>query len=216
MFQRLPAGLLILMASFPLTVSCRAHLHEKPPTAEQAKIQVRHEPIVDMLTLNPNVLIDIKYATKENFTGKILYPDNICRLRESTAKKLAAAQSALERRGLGLKVWDCYRPLEVQKKLWKLVPDERYVANPNKGSRHNRGAAVDVTLIDFYTKKEVAMPTPYDDFTEKAHRSDSSASTLAITNRDFLEKVMSDNGFVGLETEWWHFDDSEWMAHPIE
>ena len=75
---------------------------------------------------------------------------------------------------------------------------------------------MDVTLVDFYTKQELAMPTPYDDFSEKAHRGDASASPLAAANRNFLEKVMTESGFIGLDTEWWHFDDADWMAHPIE
>jgi D-alanyl-D-alanine dipeptidase len=118
-------------------------------------------------------------------------------------------------RALRLKVFDCYRPLSVQKKFWELVPDERYVANPKKGSRHNRGAAVDVTLIDS-SGHEVEMPSQYDDFSEKAHRNYNLASKRALTNRVLLEKAMEREGFVGFETEWWHFDYKDWQSYSIE
>jgi D-alanyl-D-alanine dipeptidase len=123
-------------------------------------------------------------------------------------------QAELEASGLRLKVFDCYRPLSVQRKLWELVPDERYVADPKKGSRHNRGAAVDLTLVTA-DGGEVAMPTAYDEFTEKAHRDYQALPASALRNRALLERVMVKHGFVGLPTEWWHFDDADWEKYPV-
>jgi D-alanyl-D-alanine dipeptidase len=111
-------------------------------------------------------------------------------------------------------MYDCYRPLSVQKKFWALVPDERYVANPAKGSRHNRGMAVDLTVVD-REGRELAMPTPYDDFTERAHRDFMNLSPEQLRNRELLEKVMVKHGFEPFPTEWWHFDFKGWEAYPV-
>ena len=119
--------------------------------------------MVDIKEVNPRIMVDMKYATEENFTKKRLYDSNTCFLRKSTAIKLDAVQKELEGMNLGLKVWDCYRPLAVQRILWAILPDERYVANPQKGSRHNRASAVDVTLVDSQGN-ELQMPTGFDDF----------------------------------------------------
>jgi D-alanyl-D-alanine dipeptidase len=170
--------------------------------------------IVNIQSVNPHVVLDIRYATTNNFTGKKVYDSANCLLRASTARKLSDAQRELEQSGLGLKVYDCYRPLAVQRKFWSLVPDERYVANPAKGSRHNRGAAVDLTLVD-RNGQELPMPTPFDDFTDKAHRDYTQLPPEALKNRALLEQVMTRHGFVGLPTEWWHFDDADWPSYPI-
>ncbi len=171
--------------------------------------------LVDVHTMNPRILLDIRYATTNNFTHRKLYEDASCQLRESTARKLDAAEREVEKLGLRLKVFDCYRPLAVQRKLWAAVPDERYVADPAKGSRHNRGAAVDLTLVTA-GGDELEMPTGYDDFTERAHRDYEAVSKRARRNRALLERVMVKHGFVGLATEWWHFDDREWDKCPVE
>jgi D-alanyl-D-alanine dipeptidase len=171
--------------------------------------------VVDATKAAPGIRLDIRYATANNFTKQKLYNNAACLLRPATAQKLARAQQEFERQQLGLKVFDCYRPLEVQKKLWALVPDERYVADPAKGSRHNRGATVDVTLVR-RDGRELQMPTGYDDFTERAHRSFAALPAGVIANRSLLEAVMTKHGFVGLPTEWWHFDDADWQKYPIE
>lgn len=171
--------------------------------------------LVDAKKFDFSLLLDIRYATKNNFTKVVVYPEARCLLRKSVAQALSRVQSALKVQRLQLKVFDCYRPLSVQRKLWQLVPDERYVANPEKGSRHNRGAAVDVSICDL-DGKEIEMPTGYDDFTEKAHRNYFKLSKKAIRNREILENAMAKEGFVGLDTEWWHFDYRGWEAFPIE
>ncbi len=162
----------------------------------------------------PGIVLDIRYATTNNFTGQQVYPVAKCYLRRTTAQKLAAVQKDLRKQNLALKIYDGYRPLAVQKKFWEIMPDDRYVANPAKGSRHNRGAAVDLTLIDAHGR-ELAMPTSYDDFTEQAHRNFMQLPEEQIRNRALLESVMQRHGFEGISTEWWHFDDVDWKNFPI-
>jgi D-alanyl-D-alanine dipeptidase len=170
--------------------------------------------LADVTSVNPRIRLDIRYATSNNFTGHKVYDEARCFLQAEVARKLSQVQADLERQALGLKVYDCYRPLSVQKKFWALVPDERYVANPATGSRHNRGAAVDLTLVDA-KGRELSMPTPYDDFTEKAHRNYRDLPPEAIRNRETLEKAMVRRGFLPLPTEWWHFDAAGWESYPV-
>ncbi len=172
-------------------------------------------PLIDAKKYDFSLFLDIRYATSNNFTHKVIYPEARCLLRKPVAEALSRVQASLKIRGLRLKIYDCYRPLTVQKKFWELVPDERYVANPEKGSRHNRGAAVDLTLINA-DDKELEMPTGYDDFTERAHRNSMKGTKKQISNRTLLEKAMEQEGFVGLDTEWWHFDFKAWENYPIE
>jgi D-alanyl-D-alanine dipeptidase len=170
---------------------------------------------VELVKISPRIRVDIRYATADNFTGKVLYTLSKCYLRKKVAEKLHRIQERIEARGLGLKVWDGYRPLSVQKLFWQILPDDRYVANPAIGSKHNRGAAVDVTLVDA-KGNELLMPTLFDTFSEKAHRSCFDLPEEVIKNRELLESVMAEEGFVGLPTEWWHFDDADWQSYPVE
>lgn len=172
------------------------------------------DPLVDFGTFYPGAVLDIRYATADNFTGQAVYPAARCLLRRSVAERLAAAARDFESRGYRIKVFDCYRPLSVQRRFWELVHDERYVANPVKGSRHNRGAAVDLTLIA-PSGDDAEMPSAYDDFSEKAHRGWRGASESAARNAEFLEDFMERHGFKGLPTEWWHFDAPGWKRYPL-
>ncbi len=170
--------------------------------------------LVDLQKFIPGIALDIRYATTNNFTGKVLYPVARCCLRREAAENLKQVQEELKPQGLALKIFDGYRPLSVQKKMWAVCPQPGYVADPAKGSRHNRGAAVDLTLIQL-DGVELPMPTPYDDFTEKAHRNYTNLPPVAIENRAILEKVMQKHGFHGIETEWWHFDLETTNTYPI-
>lgn len=170
--------------------------------------------LVKVRDVIPDLQLDMKYATSDNFTKKKVYDSAECYLRPKVAEKLAAVQADLRAQGLSLRVYDCYRPLSVQKSFWKLVPDERYVANPAKGSRHNRGAAVDLTIAT-RKGKPLKMPTKFDDFTERAHRDYSKLPAKAVRNRKLLEDVMQKHGFLGLPTEWWHFDDADWKDYDL-
>lgn len=145
------------------------------------------------------------YATKDNFTKQILYKNPMGYLRLEAANALKKVQDSLHRLGLDIKIFDAYRPYSVTKEMWKIVPDERYAANPAKGSGHNRGVAIDLTLVDMKTKKELPMPTQFDNFSDTAHHDFMQLSEEKIRNRSLLKNVMERYGFVALSTEWWHY-----------
>jgi len=186
-------------------------------TADSADQALQAAGLVEPTQLDGSLILDIRYATDNNFTGKQVYPSPRCYLRQDIARKLVKVQELLHRQGLGLKVYDCYRPFSVQEQFWRIMPDERYVLEPVrkdgviiKSSRHNRGAAVDVTLVDMQGR-ELTMPTGFDDFTEKAHRNSTYAPADALKNSRILEKAMASQGFEALPTEWWHFDGPGWQ-----
>jgi zinc D-Ala-D-Ala dipeptidase len=170
--------------------------------------------LVDIEQTIPGVRLDIRYATADNFVKEKLYPVARCLLRKETAEKLARVQAALQKEGLALKIFDGYRPLSVQKKLWEKYPVEGFVANPAKGSNHNRGAAVDLTLVD-KDGKELPMPSAYDEFSERAHRAYKGGTAEERKHRGILEKAMESEGFKGLKSEWWHFDDTDAKKYPV-
>lgn len=184
-----------------------------PVVILQSALAAGPDDLVEIQTLNPRIRLEIRYATADNFVGKPMYRTSKCFLRREIAERLSKAQADFEKLGFGLKVWDGYRPLSVQKEFWKLVPDERYVASPVKGSRHNRGAAVDVTLVD-REGKELEMPTKYDDFTEDAGAY-APCNERAAENRKILQQVMKANGFEIFPTEWWHFDATGWQKYEV-
>ncbi len=162
----------------------------------------------------PDLIIDMRYATENNFTGKTIYPTAHCYLVEAAAYALKSAADEFKQHGYTLKIWDAYRPLHVQYIFWEIMPDERYVANPQTGSRHNRGCAVDITLVD-KEGKEVNMGTAFDDFSERAHYSYTDLPAEVIRHRKLLRDIMHKHGFMAMETEWWHFDYKEWENYPI-
>lgn len=170
--------------------------------------------LVEVKDYIPNILLDIKYATENNFTGKKVYPSDRCFLRYSVVKALSNVQKELRTKGLQLMIFDGYRPRSVQYIFWEIMPDERYVLNPSKGSRHNRGAAVDLTLADL-SGKPLKMPSEYDDFSEKAHVNYPNCDPETKKNRDMLQNIMTKNGFLSFETEWWHFDFAGWEKFPL-
>jgi len=146
-----------------------------------------------------------EYSTANNFTHQVLYTNPDAYARVPVALALKKVQEDLATKGLGLKFFDAYRPYSVTKKMWKAVPDERYAANPAKGSGHNRGIAVDVTLVKIPSGQELAMPTVFDDFSEKAHQNYKNLPGDVIKNRELLKTTMEKFGFQALSTEWWHY-----------
>lgn len=169
---------------------------------------------VEITQQRTGIVVDLPYATKKNFFKTQLYSLNRCFLRRVVAKRLVAVQGNLEKQGLGLKIWDGYRPLSVQKAMWRIKPDPTYVANPSNGSRHNRGAAVDVTLVDA-DGSELKMPTTYDEFSPRARANDLKLSRVASKNRTILQEAMTANGFTIMPSEWWHFDAAGWRGYGI-
>lgn len=171
--------------------------------------------LVKVADVDPNIIIDLRYATTNNFTGQIIYPSKVCLLRASTAAKLAAANAELMERGYRIKIWDAYRPPSVQQLFWNLVPDSRYVANPaTGGSRHNRGGAVDLTLVDA-NGRELSMPSGFDDFSARASRDNRDMSAEAAANLAYLTQVMVKHGFNPIASEWWHFEDKDAGGFPM-
>ncbi len=153
----------------------------------------------------PNIRLDIRYAGTNNFTGKQIYGCGRCFLRAEAAEALLEAARQLAARGYGLILFDCYRPRPAQWRLWEIVPDPRYVADPRKGSMHNRGLAVDLTLFDLATGAPVDMGTPYDFFGPEAHTDYTALPEHVLAHRQTLAAAMQAAGFEGIRTEWWHF-----------
>lgn len=159
--------------------------------------------------------LDIRYASKNNFTHTVLYDADACILQENTLKKLLNAQEEFKSLGYKIKIWDAYRPFYIQKILWDIVPNSNYIANPyTGGSNHNRACAVDITLTDL-NDIEINMPTGFDEFSDRAHRSYIGASEIQIKNAELLKNIMIKHGFKPIYTEWWHFDDANYSNYPI-
>ena len=181
----------------------------------QGIFYAEESPLVEVQKINHDIRVDMRYITADNFMKEPLYPaDARCFLRHEPAESLSRVQESLEKQGLGLKIFDGYRPLSVQKKMWAKFPLDGYVANPAKGSNHNRGAAVDLTLVD-REGLELSMPSEYDEFSERAHRDYAGGTEAQRNNRHTLEEAMAREGFIGLRTEWWHFDDSNAKSYPL-
>lgn len=162
----------------------------------------------------PDILVDLKYASQDNFTGQTVYEFTTVYLRYGTVKKLMAVQQDLQELGLGLKIWDGFRPVSAQYRLWEICPDPRYVADPENGfSSHSRGNTVDVTLV-YSDGREAVMPTGFDDFTALADRDYSDCSLEAANNAEILEILMEKHGFTGYRREWWHYTDTD--DYPVE
>ncbi len=154
----------------------------------------------------PGIIIDLKYCGTDNFMKQKLYPPaQTTYMRRPAVKALAAVQKKLLEKGLGLKIWDAYRPYAVTVKMWEPVKDDRYAADPKFGSGHNRGAAVDITLVNLTTKEELNMGTGFDNFSDTAHIDFKNLPAAVLQNRLLLQSVMEENGFKVLDTEWWHF-----------
>jgi D-alanyl-D-alanine dipeptidase len=192
---------IVLLIFLTVYISCNGQ--------NNAKVQ-----LIDITRINKNIVLDIKYASKDNFLKEAVYPEARCFLVPEAALKLDSIQTDLEKMGLGLKIFDGYRPFSVTEKMWEILPDNRYVANPKNGSRHNRGAAVDLTLIDS-TGQELQMPTAFDDFTEKAAHAYRDLPEDIIKNRALLKNIMEKYGFSAIKSEWWHYDLKNYKQYPI-
>lgn len=170
--------------------------------------------MVRLASVCPSIKIELRYATPHNGVGRAVYPKGArCLLRRGVADRLCRVQKRLEEEGYGLKVWDAYRPVAAQKALWEVLPDRRFVAPPRKGSKHNRGAAVDLTLVDA-NGREVPMPSDFDTFSVRAHPDYAGGTSQRRHNRDRLRHAMLAEGFKPDKNEWWHFNDPDWESYP--
>lgn len=200
------------LCSFLLTILHPAYAQELKVTDNfsEYREQLRENKnnlMVELKTLVPGIVYDLRYATVNNFMKRRMYPagTKTTYLRLPAARALATIQAELKEQNLGLKIFDAYRPYSVTVKFWELVKDERYVANPAKGSGHNRGIAVDLTIINLRNGEELDMGTGHDNFTDTAHWSFVSLDPVILKNRERLRTIMEKHGFIALETEWWHF-----------
>jgi D-alanyl-D-alanine dipeptidase len=182
-----------------LLAGCQAH----PPLVDRA-------PLVELKQLEPDIHLDIRYATQNNFTGRPLYPKARALLLPEPAQAVARVHRALKEKGYGIVVYDAYRPWSVTRDLWDLASEadraNGYVADPATGSRHNRGCAVDVGLYDLITGREVPMPSEFDDFSIRAHADWTGGPEEPRRNRDELRRAMEAEDFKVLPNEWWHFN----------
>jgi zinc D-Ala-D-Ala dipeptidase len=185
-----------------------------PETSRQSAVPGA---LLELTELDPGIRLDIRYATTNNFTGRILYEQARAFLVTAAAQAIVRASLAAKADGYGLLIHDAYRPWSVTKKLWDATPPAKreFVADPKQGSRHNRGCAVDLTLYDRTTGKALEMPSGYDEFSQRAYRSYEGGSLVATQNRARLERYMEAEGFDGISNEWWHFDYKDWASYPI-
>ena len=170
---------------------------------------------VRLKDLSPDFVYELKYATPDNFLKQAVYDCGECYLRKSTAEALVKANEAFKQLGYRIKLFDCYRPLSVQKKMWKILPGTHYVANPAKGSKHNRGAAVDLTLVDAQGK-ELNMGTPFDFFGKEAHHTYTQHSKEVLENRKLLKETLDKFNFKSIYSEWWHYEYRPEMQSKVE
>lgn len=174
--------------------------------------------LVELTSLDPTIKLDIRYATSRNFLGTPLYSQARAFLQRPAAEALVRVQRSLASEGFGLLVHDAYRPWYVTKIFWDATPPDKhhFVANPATGSRHNRGCAVDLTLIDLKTGKPTLMPSLYDEMSERAYPTYTGGTDSARHLRDLLRQHMEAEGFAVYEFEWWHFDYRDWKAYAIQ
>ena len=184
-----------------------------PPSTDQT----RESSLVDLSLAAPGIRVDLRYATENNFLGHILYDGKTALLQEPVTESLTRVQILLSSQGLGLIVYDAYRPWWVTKVFWDVMPiDSRtFLADPALGSKHNRGCAVDVGLIESGTGKILPMPSAFDEFSERAFVSYSKGTDEERANRDLLISTMGQESFSVISAEWWHFDHDLWPKYPI-
>lgn len=210
--------LISLLVLSSLSVSAQYAYGLKPMTLEgynKAVASNANKALIDLEKFVPGIVLDIRYATKNNFTGEQIYTSAKAFARKPVALALLRAQEELKKQGLGIKIYDAYRPYKATVRFYEVYKDTTYVASPYKGSRHNRGCALDVTLINLKTGEELKMPTEYDSFRKEAWPSTPVADPVARKNRALLIAVMERQGFKVNSSEWWHFDFKGWSAYEV-
>jgi len=221
MQQLLPrrGGRLASMKSFvcPLAVVILAFLSIRAQEMPKEQGNFRSPDLVEIIRLDPTIKLDIRYATSNNFLGRPIYSEARAFLQRPAAEALRRVNQSLRKKGYGLLVFDGYRPWSITKKFWDETPAEKrqFVADPSKGSKHNRGCAVDLSLFDMKTGKEVEMPSAYDEFSERAYPSYQGGTKSQRHLRNLLRAAMEANGFTVNQYEWWHFDYRGWQHYPL-
>jgi D-alanyl-D-alanine dipeptidase len=209
--RRYPIFQLWLLSLFSIVSSCVA----RPPYEAGPFLPGE---LVELTRLDPTIRLDIRYATTHNFMGRVLYAEARAFLQRPAAEALAQVQAELRPLGYGLLVFDGYRPWRITKQMWDHTPADKkqFVADPRKGSRHNRGCAVDLTLCDLTTGREVEMTGAYDEMSPRSYLAYTGGTTTQREARDLLRRLMEAHGFAVLPAEWWHFDFRDWKSYPIQ
>jgi zinc D-Ala-D-Ala dipeptidase len=179
----------------------------------------RKADLVEIVELDPTIHLDVRYATPNNFTGQAVYRQARAFLQRPAAEALVRVNRSLKDRGYGLVVFDGYRPWSVTRHFWEITPKDKrekgFVANPAKGSKHNRGAAVDLSMYDLATGKEVVMPSTYDEFSDRTDPDYAGGTPEERARRDLLRAQMEKEGFTVDPGEWWHFNYKGWEEYPV-
>ena len=205
-----------IIESFPQQEEIEASEPDTGTDIITASVEVlpSDDTLVRVVDYIPDIVIDLKYATADNFTGVIIYDFSDAYLRYGTVKKLSEVQTELRDIDMGLKIWDAFRPVSAQFRLWEVYPDPVYVANPITGfSSHSRGNTVDITLVNS-NGTEVQMPTGFDDFSLLADRDYSDCDEVSADHARLLENIMKEHGFTPYSGEWWHFSDN--ISYAVE
>jgi D-alanyl-D-alanine dipeptidase len=198
----------------PVPVLIKEARSAKPP---EETGDFRPADLVELRKLDPTIKLEIRYATTNNLFGTVFYSQPRAFMQRPAAEALVRINRKLKSAGYGLLVHDAYRPWYVTKVFWDATPDDKkiFVADPSKGSRHNRGCAVDITLYDLKTDKPVEMVSTYDETTDRAHPDYPGGTSLQRWHRDLLRREMESEGFTVFEAEWWHFDYKDWQKYKI-
>ncbi|MFV5693662.1 M15 family metallopeptidase [Flavobacterium sp. LT1R49] len=195
---------LLIFCSLFWIVSCKSQ-SAITVTEDKKSPMIADTTFVNLKEYSQNFVYDMKYATSDNFLKAKVYDCAECFLRLKTVNALVEANKKFMKKGYKIKIFDCYRPLDIQKKMWKIVSNPEYVANPAKGSIHNRGGAVDITLVD-NNGKELDMGTSFDYFGIEASHNYLNVSQEIKQNRGLLKKIMIQKGFNSFDSEWWHYN----------
>ena len=178
-------------------------------------LEDRNKALIDIKRAVPGVVLDIRYATKNNFMEQVMYPSARALARKPVVEQLKKVQRVLRKKGYGLKIYDAYRPYTITLAFYEQASNKDFVAHPKSGSRHNRGCAVDLSIIDLKSGKDVPMPTPYDSFSTAAAADFQELAPAVKKNRDYLIEVMHKHGFTVMYNEWWHYDFNGWENYEL-
>lgn len=207
-----------LVSSFPQQLVTNKYGLEVVDNAENYAELISQDStkiLFDLEDFIPGIITDVRYATDNNFYGSPVYSEEKIFLRSTAAQALLLVQNELKEQNKSLKIFDAYRPYSVTVLFYEKIKDTNFVASAYTGSRHNRGCAIDLTIVDIASGKELKMPTEYDDFTERAASDFMDITEDEKANRELLHSIMIKNGFVPLRSEWWHFDFRDWKKFEI-
>ena len=209
---------IIVAMLFVITTQAQYKYGLKVTNLKEYQASIKQNPkkeLIDLEQYIPGIVLDIRYATTNNFTGEKIYNLAKAYARKPVADAVKRAQAELQKQGLGIKIFDAYRPYKATVKFYEVYKDTTYVASPYRGSRHNRGCAIDMTIINLKTGEELKMPTGYDSFQKEAWPKTSIKDPEARKNRALIIQVMEKQGFKVNSSEWWHFDFIGWRNYEV-